>query len=209
MIPHTAHQIWIGGEMPKQYREWCDRIGKMNPGWEHRIHGEELVDKYEHDPYVKWMLGMNERTAFVVDRLRVLLLRDEGGVYLDTDCYPVRPLSLLNSVWDDARIEFVAGMRSPDRPHVSIRMPGVSLLDNTVLASAKNSRISQRLCDLYRPDARKHTGFSMGMEILRNAGPDTCLLGYRYFYAEEDTPHTIVLHDSNNAYSWGKPNGPL
>lgn len=192
--------------MPRKFQEWSDRLSKMNPEWEHIVHRDEVLDRYETDPYVKWMLAMDERRAFLVDRIRVLLLRDEGGVYCDTDCYAMRPFGLLNEVWDNPKIEFVAGMRSPDRRHVSIRMPGVSLIDNTVMASAKESRISKRLCDLYRPDSRKHTGFSMGMEIIRNAGPDTCLLGFRYFYAEEDTPHTILLHDSHNEYSWGQPN---
>lgn len=191
--------------MPGKYQEWCDKLRKMNESWEYQIHGDELIDRYEHDPYIRWMLSMNERTAFVVDRLRVLLLRDEGGVYLDVDCNPRRPLGLLDQVWDDPRIQFSAAIRSPDRQHVNVRMPGVALCDNTFLASAKNSRIANRLCDLYRPDARKHTGHSMGMEILRNLGPDTCLLGFRYFYGEEDSPHAIVLHDSSNMGSWYHP----
>jgi len=206
MIPRTLHQIWIGAHLPKAYQDWTAKMARINSDWKHKLWRNELLERYKDDPYVEWMRETGERTAFLVDRLRVLLLRDEGGLYADVDCYPVRPFKMLDYVWNDPRVEFVAGMRNPDRRHVSLNAPGVSLIDNTVLASAIQSDMSKRLCDLYQPASRRHTGFSMGREIIRNAGPSTSLLGWRYFYAEEDNLMAIVLHDSNNAGSWLTPN---
>jgi hypothetical protein len=151
------------------------------------------------------MLKTNERTAFVVDRLRVLLLRDDGGIYCDADVFPVRPFRMLDSVWNDPRIDFVAGMRSPDRRHVTVVAPGLALVDNTFFASAKGGEMATRLCNLYQPNSRKHNGMSMGREVIRNAGPGTLLLGFRYFYDEMTSKDQILSHDAHNAYSWNKP----
>lgn len=205
-LPKKLHQVWIGSHMPVMYREWTARVKRMNPDWEHRLWGNELLERYAEDPFVAWMVSTNERKAFLVDRLRVLLLRDEGGLYADVDCYPVRPLRMLASIWDDPRIQFVAGMRPPDRRGVSLSAPGVAFIDNTVLASVPVGDMAKRLCDLYRADARRHTGFSMGREIIRNADERTVLLNWRFFYSDSENPDAIFLHDSLNMGSWLKPN---
>lgn len=205
-IERTIHQIWLGPKMPENYRLWCRKMQQINPDWNYRLWREDVLDRYADDPYVAWMKETGERTAFLVDRLRVLLLRDDGGLYCDADCFPVQSFRVLDEVWDDPRIEFVAGMRSPDRRHVSLNTPGLALVDNTFFASAKGGKMAHRLCNLYQANSRKHTGFSMGKEILRNASPSTLLLGYKYFYAETPNPEMILSHDSHNAYSWGKPN---
>lgn len=202
MIPKTIHQIWAGPNMPKEYQDWCKRMKMMNPDWEYKLWRDDLIERYKSDPYVSYMRQTNERLAFLVDRLRVLLLRDDGGLYCDVDCYAVRPFRILENVWTDKRIQFVAGMRSPDRRHVSLNTPGVAFIDNTVLASAKNGEMAQRLCNLYQPNAKRHTGFSMGREIMRNADYSTLILGYRYFYAETQNPDMIVSHDNHNLGSW-------
>jgi len=205
MIPKKLHQIWIGGKMPKQYEEWVVRFARLNPEWEHYVHGNELIEHYARDPFVAWMRETNERTAFLVDRLRVLLLRDEGGVYFDVDCYPLRSLTMLNDIWVDPKVDFVCGMRPPDRRGVALQAPGLALIDNTVLGSAKGGEMINRLCALYRGESRRHTGFSMGKEIMRNAGPNTRILSHHYFYSDHDNPMAICLHDNNNLGSWVEP----
>lgn len=204
MIDRVLFQIWVGTPLPQRYRDWGRKLAEMNPKWEYRLHGDDLLTRYGKDPIIEWMLGTKERWAFIVDRLRVLLLRDEGGVYMDCDCFPVKPLDTLK-IWDDPRVGFVAGMRSPDRRHVSLSAPGISLIDNTVLASERNGVMANRLCDLYTATARKHTGMSMGREIIRNADERTVLLNWRYFYAEDKDPASIVLHDAMNLGSWTGP----
>lgn len=206
MIPRSIFQIWVGENMPMAYREWCARMKRMNPDFEYRLWRNDILDHYADDPFVAWMIATNERSAFLVDRLRVLLLRDFGGIYCDADCYAVRPFRMLDDLWNNPQVEFVAGMRSPDRPHVSLSAPGVAFVDNTVLASSKGGVMANRLCALYRSNSRRHTGLSMGREVMRNADPSTVLLGWEFFYAETETPKTILLHDAINAASWLKPN---
>jgi hypothetical protein len=200
-VPRHIFQGWIGDKpMPDREKRWCEQMGKMNPGWSHYVFGNEILEKYGSDTYVKALLDLGKPKAFVVDRIRMLLLRDEGGVWLDPDAQPIRPLDSLNPLWDGPST-FIAGFRSPDRPDVALHR-GVTLLDNTFLASAPNSRMCQRILSLWRPQNVVIDGHAVGVEILRNCHSDVTLLNHRYFYATQIHPETIALHDSHNLASW-------
>lgn len=201
-IPRNILQIWIGDKpMPSNCREWCAEWKALHPKWNYKLWGNELFDRYPDDPYIKWMKESGEQMAFVSDRFRVLLLREEGGVYLDADCQPVRKLDSISATLDNPGVDFVTGIRPPDRPHVSLHR-GVSLVDNTVMMSAKDGKMIGRLCALYGSSSKKQTGYSMGLEIIRNLDESVRLLNWRYFYADRSFPETILLHDDRNLGSW-------
>jgi hypothetical protein len=186
--------------MPEREKAWCAKMKLMNPTWNHLVFGNEMLETYGRDPYVKALMDLDKPKAFVVDRLRMLLLRDHGGVWLDPDAEPVRPLDSLKEVWDGPAT-FVAGFRSPDRPDVALHR-GVTLLDNTFLASAPNSRMCQRILSLWRPQNVVVDGHAVGVEIMRNCHADVVLLNYRYFYSMTNVPESICLHDAHNLSSW-------
>lgn len=201
MIQKIVHQAWVGEKpIPEREKAWCEEMKKMNPTWDVRLYGNELLELYKTDPYVRALQDLKKPAAFIVDRLRMLLLRDYGGVWLDPDCQPIRPLDTLKEVWDGHAM-FVAGFRSPDRSGVALHR-GITLLDNTFLASAKNSRMCQRIVNLWRPQNVVVDGHAVGVEIMRNCHSDVVLLNYRYFYAMQNLPETIVLHDATNLESW-------
>lgn len=186
--------------MPERERQWCGEMGRMNPTWTHKIFGNEILEKYGRDPFVKALIDLGKPWAFVCDRIRVLLLRDDGGVWLDPDCQPVRPLDTLKHVWDGPTT-FAAGFRSPDRPDVALHR-GVTLLDNTFLASAKDSRVIRRIASLWKLESIVIDGHAVGVEILRSIDHDVTMLNHRYFYGTQSHPETIVLHDAHNLASW-------
>lgn len=204
-LPHAIHQLWIGpSPIPDRERKWSEQMAAMNTGWKHYLHGNEILERYVADPYVAALrakCGEDKKNyAFLCDRLRILLLRDEGGVYIDVDSQPISPLNSL-TVWDSPSVEFVYGMRSPHRRDVALHR-GVPLVDNTFLASSKNSRMVNRIAALWSPRSVFITGADTGICILENQGPDTVCLNQRYFYAEQRYPETIALHDSHNLGSW-------
>jgi hypothetical protein len=201
MIPRTLHQCWIGpNPIPDREKRWCDAMQRMNPSWRHTLHGNEALEKYSKDPYIAALLRAGSEWAYVSDRLRCLILRDNGGVYLDTDCEPHKPLDNL-LVWDLPSITFVCGMRSPHRKDVALHR-AVSLIDNTFLASAQGGRIISRLCSLWAPGRIVINGHAIGLDIMENTGHDTLIINHRYFYAEQKYPETICLHDGHNLASW-------
>lgn len=206
MIQRNISQIWCGpSPIPERERVWCAQMAKMNSTWKHTLHGNELFDRFGNDPYIKAMLGKGEKWAFVIDRLRILLLRDEGGVYVDADAEPVKPLDSL-PVWDMPHVDFVAGLRSPSRKDVALHR-AVPIVDNTFLASAQGGRVVQHIEALWTPTAitgENHAinGHRVGIAILEHASYDTVLLNFRYIYCETKYPESIILHDSHNLGSW-------
>lgn len=206
MIPKIIHQIWIGPKpIPDRERQWCAEMARMNPTWQHALHGNELLKRYAADAYVQTLETKARENpknyAFLTDRLRVLLLRDEGGVYLDADCQPIRTLDSL-PIWDRKEIDFAYGLRSPHRREVALHRSPVPLVDNTFIASAKAGRMINRLASLWNPSSVVINGHQTGIGILENTDHTTVVLNHRYFYAEQMFPETIALHDAHNLGSW-------
>lgn len=202
MIPRVLHTAWIGpAPMPERERNWVEQIGQMNRDvWEQRIGGNELLEKYGRDPYVADLVGKKEKWAFVADRIRVLLLREQGGVWLDADCQPIKPLDSL-PIWDLPHLQFATGMRSPHRKDVALHR-GVPMVDNTFLASAANGTMIRRLEALWTPSAPLVNGHRIGVAIMENVDYTVAMLNHRYIYGEQVFPETLVMHDAHNLGSW-------
>lgn len=199
-IPRILHSGWIGpAKVPDRERAWCDRMKGMNPNWDYRFATNETMESFS-DPYLKALLDNKEKIAFVMDRLRVLLLQKHGGVWLDADCEPRKPLDTL-PIWDLPHLQFATGMRSPHRKEVALYR-GVPIIDNTFLASAPNGHMVRRLLSLWTPQAPVVTGHRCGIAIMEAIDHTCALVNYRYFYAEQPFPESIVMHDCHNLASW-------
>jgi len=206
-IPKNLFQVWVGSKpVPERERNWCEQMAKTNPTWKHTLFGNEILERYKDDPYLRVMQERQMALAFVTDRLRILLLRDEGGVYLDVDCQPIRPLDSL-SIWDRPDLDFAIGLRSPHRTEVALHR-GVALVDNHFMASAKGGRIVSKIASLWAPHHLVVNGHDCGCCVMENADPGTMFLGQKYFCAMEQFPETIVLHDGHNLSSWTTPKIP-
>lgn len=204
-IPRNIAQCWIGpSPIPEREKAWVAQMAATNPGWKHTLHGNEALERYGQDPYLRELMSRDEAWAFVSDRLRVLLLRDEGGVYLDADCKPLRPLDTLKHVWDAPHVEFVLGLRNPFKHGVALSR-GVTLADNTFLASAPNGRVINKLASAWTPRSPLINGNLTGKVIMTCTGVDTVWLPFQYFYADAALPESIVLHDAHNKGSWVDP----
>jgi hypothetical protein len=200
MIPKLIHQLYIGPKaMSERDAAWCQEMKRMNPTWKYTLRGNDLLDEFGNDPYMKHLLATKAAWAFISDRIRMLLLVKYGGVYLDTDAKPLKPLDSLN-FWD-SDVDFVYGMRNPYRPGVALHR-GVGFGDNTFLASAQDGRMVNLLLDLWRPTEPCVTGHRVGLGIFTHADASCRGLNYRYFYDMNPGPEAIVSHDSHNSGSW-------
>ncbi len=84
MIPKILHCVWLGGkEMPPVYRAYAEAQKKLLPDWEFRVWNEDNFGysdcEYAQEAYRRKKFG------FVADYIRVCVLEQYGGVYLDTD----------------------------------------------------------------------------------------------------------------------------
>lgn len=82
MIPRITHQVWLGpAPVPRQHDLWRERLIALNPDWQHYWHAA---------------FGDQSMSAAAESNiLRLYMLHKYGGIYLDTDCEPIKPLAPL------------------------------------------------------------------------------------------------------------------
>lgn len=78
------HYVWLGsGKMSKNIQHCLDSWKKMMPEWEIIKWSEENFDVHKY-PFIQEAIE-KKKYAFAADVIRLLVLRDVGGVYMDTD----------------------------------------------------------------------------------------------------------------------------
>src|SRR5262245_57516856 len=104
-IPRVFHLIWLSGEeKPKQVQKCIESWRRTNPGFEVREWSLEEVDWHACDVWREAVLA--KKWAFATDVIRLKVLADCGGIYLDSDVIvhgDVTPLLPLNGFipWED------------------------------------------------------------------------------------------------------------
>lgn len=91
MIPKTIHYCWFGGnKKPKLVEKCIQTWRKYLPDWEIREWNDANYD-YKRSSYAEAAYDAG-KYAFVSDYARFDILKQYGGVYLDTDVEMVRPI---------------------------------------------------------------------------------------------------------------------
>lgn len=91
MIPKVIHYCWFGrGKMPELAVKCIESWKKNCPDYEIKEWNE---DNYDLDmfPYTREAYD-NRKFAFVTDVVRLYVLYNEGGIYMDTDVEVLKPL---------------------------------------------------------------------------------------------------------------------
>lgn len=93
-IPKVIHYCWFGrGKLPKLAEMCIESWKKFCPDYEIVCHNEDNFDIYQNR-YAKEAYEAG-KWAFVSDYVRLKVLYDEGGIYLDTDVELIRPIDEL------------------------------------------------------------------------------------------------------------------
>jgi mannosyltransferase OCH1-like enzyme len=104
LIPKVFHQIWLGNRpLPEQFQEWADRWLALNPGWRMEWwkdrHLPEMTNRREFETA--------DKMAAKSDILRYEIIARHGGIYVDSDFEPLRPIEEIldgvNSFYGDER----------------------------------------------------------------------------------------------------------
>jgi hypothetical protein len=189
-IPKIIHQIWLGeNEMPEHCNIFVKDMKAMHPDWEHHLWGNEVfTDIYKDDPFLQsYILDPKlYKWAFIADRVRMLLLRDYGGIYCDVDAKPIRSF---NTVRDQLQSNhtFLTGLKPTQENN--------TLFDCTVYGSAPGSRAVTEILSVYESLTWAHGCKRFSDKLIHIMEPDIACFGYEYFYNWEVNSKTVVLHD--------------
>lgn len=90
-IPKVIHYCWFGGKpLPKSAKKCIKSWQKYCPDYEIKRWDESNFD-VNCTPYCKFAFE-NKKWAFLTDYIRLKVVYDNGGVYLDTDVELLKPL---------------------------------------------------------------------------------------------------------------------
>lgn len=199
-IPKKLHQIWIGDKEPPEHcKSFAKDMERLHPDWEYKLwtHDDIFNDVYKDDPFLQSYLKDPEvyKWAFIADRIRLLLLRDFGGVYCDLDAKPIRSFNTILARLS-AHHTFFAGMKPSQANN--------TLIDCTVYGSVKGGRVVRQCLDLYKSLTWAHGCKTFSDLIIKTMDTDIALFSYRYFYDNMITDKTVVLHDVKDTrlFSW-------
>lgn len=99
-IPKVIHQYWTGGPIPDQYAEYSDAWAKMNPGWRSYLWTDSALeagcDGLVNDSLWKSaaeIVPASRVHQFRADLVRYELLWRMGGIWIDMDFEPLKPLN--------------------------------------------------------------------------------------------------------------------
>ncbi len=196
MIPKIIHQIWIGDNpIPDHCAQFCKEMQLMNKDYSYRLWGNEVFEQFKHDVYLKSYIQTGVPLAFVCDRIRLLLLKKFGGIYLDVDCKPIKSFDHVYEHLTDNHC-FFAGMKRTQNHD--------TLIDCAIYGSTPNSRVIDDCLDTYDDTEWANGGKLFNDAIIKFMKPDVALFGYEYFYDWEVTDKTILLHDivDTRLFSW-------
>lgn len=82
-IPKKIHQIWLGSELPLKYKLYCNTWQDKHPDWEYKLWRDKDVENLEmekRDLY-EYATNLGQKS----DILRYEIIRQHGGIYVDTD----------------------------------------------------------------------------------------------------------------------------
>lgn len=196
MIPKIIHQIWIGDNpIPDHCAQFCRETQLMNKDYTYRLWGNEVFEQFQDDVYLKSYIQTGVPLAFVCDRIRLLLLKKFGGIYLDVDCKPIKSFDHVYEHLTDNHC-FFAGMKRTQNHD--------TLIDCAIYGSTPNSRVIDDCLDTYDDIKWANGGKLFNDAIIKFMKPDVALFGYEYFYDWEVTDKTILLHDiiDTRLFSW-------
>ena len=93
MIPPQIHYCWFGGAMNRKTKECLESWKRLCPAYEIICWNEKNAPLQDNN-YVRQAFEA-KKWAFVSDYVRLAVLCDQGGIYLDTDVELLKPLDIL------------------------------------------------------------------------------------------------------------------
>ena len=197
-IPRIIHQIWIGNEIPKKFKDLANKMKEVHVslGYKYKLWGNELWNLYANDPYIASYARGNFPLAYVTDRFRMLLLRDYGGIAVDPDCEIIRSFdNIMNRL--SKNITYFAGMR----PKIDTRG---ALIECGIQGSTANSRVVRELLTVWNDLNFAPGGLKTSDKLISVMDTDVSLVNFEHFFTYTVNKKTILLHEPHTLDTWRK-----
>lgn len=97
MIPRHLHAIWVGPPLPPTFQEFLEGWRQLHPAWGFTLWNEENMPPLEnqnlYDHVSDFCPGFEGQLRSDIARYEILWRH--GGVYLDVDFEPIKPIDAL------------------------------------------------------------------------------------------------------------------
>jgi inositol phosphorylceramide mannosyltransferase catalytic subunit len=137
-IPKIIHQIWLGKDrIPKQYCEWMKSWACLK-GWEYKLWTDEdveLLTLHNRDLYDR-----SRNYGEKADILRLELLQQFGGLYVDLDYECLRP-----EIFEEFHCSYDLYMGFEPMDHGFTKKNNLFKLCNALMASIPNHPLIKHL----------------------------------------------------------------
>ena len=142
MIPRIIHQYWNSGTLPDEYLEYSFCWVKLHPDWDWKFYDDRpiqmgyliLQNRDLFDQAHK--ISPKAVAQFKSDVLRYELLYQFGGVWVDVDIKPQKPIDELCRIAELSSDSCWACWEEPDR-----------WVSNAILASSKGNPLMGKLIE--------------------------------------------------------------
>lgn len=197
-IPKIIHQIWVGPKTPpRHFKKWQASLLQLHPDWEYKL----WTDKEVAELSMINQRYYDEETNYgaKADILRLEILNQFGGLYVDIDFECLKPFDLLHHICD-----FYIGFFQVNYLRKSAR------INNGLFASTQGHPIIKILIEEIGKNRDQYTDLSNWSGILARNGPDfvtkvlhnylpklkgaNVVLPSNYFYPWSGTPKNLQLH---------------
>ncbi len=197
MIPKILHFIWIGPqERPDLYDNYLDDWRRLHPDWQFHLWDEEKLSKLDlvNENLIRrpgnWLLR--------ADVIRLELMAQIGGIYVDCDYQPLRSLEDL--------VKFPAFA-------VSLHNSGHSPFTNSIFGARPEHPMFLSLVQKVGRNIQMYSSSPLWAQagggffsdyVLTNRDvirllPPSFLLGHHGGWAKpEDHPETFAVHQTSN-----------
>jgi hypothetical protein len=91
-IPRVVHWLWLGtNAVPQIFEQYARRWKALHPSWQTQLWNDDSLSVLSCQPILDGVNGFKRR----YDIVRLEILRQYGGVIVDMDVEPIRPLDPL------------------------------------------------------------------------------------------------------------------
>ena len=186
-IPRVVHWLWLGTlAVPHIFEQYAERWKVHHPSWETRLWREDALPALSCPEAIDHSTGFKRR----YDILRLEILRQCGGVIVDMDVEPIRPLD-------------------PLLPGVSafVGRIGEKHIGNQVLGATPGHPFFERAVERLRANtdvagnASQTSGKDFLKQLLSEYPEDVTVFPARTFYYEPSFDPPRRPHDFSDVYA--------